>query len=49
MSSGVHLGLEGSQKRKKIFANETLYQLSYTPEIAGVMLTLPALFSRNAG
>src|SRR5437660_2211314 len=40
-------GGKGIRTPDLLIANETLYQLSYTPEIAGVMLTLPALFSRT--
>jgi hypothetical protein len=31
----------------KIFANDPLYQLSYTPEIVGVMLTARQPISRQ--
>src|SRR6478735_10096478 len=40
-------GGKGIRTPDLLIANETLYQLSYTPQFEAVMLTLLARFSRN--
>ena len=48
ISRGEIGGGKGIRTPDLLIANETLYQLSYTPRIAGVMLTDRRRFSRRA-